>query len=112
MIGVDDDELACELSEVPLSSVAQPLMAIGQEAARLLRQTMEHPRQAPPSIVLTPLRVVVRASSDTVAIANQDVAQALRLIRDHAAEPINVEWLIERLPVSRPAMAEGHPPSP
>jgi LacI family transcriptional regulator, galactose operon repressor len=101
VIGVDDDELACELSDVPLSSVAQPLTAIGQEAARLLQQTLENPEKAPAHVELPPLRVVTRASSDMVAIENQDVAQTLRLIRDHAAEPISVDWLIERLPVAR-----------
>lgn len=101
VIGVDDDELACELSEVPLSSIAQPMAAIGHEAARLLHLTMRKPSRPPVSLTLPPVRVVARASSDMVAFEDDDVAQSLQLIRDHATEPINVAWIIDHMPVAR-----------
>lgn len=101
VIGVDDDELACELSEVPLSSIAQPLVAIGREAGRLLHLTMRKPPRPRVSLRLPPVGVVARASSDLVALEDQDIAQALQVIRDHATEPINVAWVIDRLPVAR-----------
>jgi LacI family transcriptional regulator len=101
VLGVDDDEMACELSEVPLSSVAQPLFAIGFEAARLLHQRMRQPDQPPFRLLLPPVRVVARASSDLIAVEDIDVATALRLIRDHFADPINVAWIIQRLPAAR-----------
>src|SRR5690606_4461632 len=40
VLGVDDDEVACEMSEVPLSSIAQPLYAIGYESARMLQRLL------------------------------------------------------------------------
>ena len=101
VLGVDDDEMECELSEVPLSSVQQPLYAMGYEAARLLHQHMADRNKGPTKLLLPPVRVVPRASSDLMAMADQDVAEALRLIKDHASEPINVAWLVQRLPVAR-----------
>lgn len=101
VLGIDDDELACELSEVPLSSVKQPLSAIGYEAARLLHQHMEQPDKPATQLYLPPLRVVPRASSDLIAISDADVVAALRLINEHLAEPINVDWLIRHLAVAR-----------
>ena len=101
VLGVDDDEMACELSEVPLSSVKQPLLAMGYEAARMLHRQMESPGSPAGSLQLLPSGVAVRASSDLFAQDDPDVAAALRLIKDHAAEPINVAWLVRHLPVSR-----------
>jgi len=40
VIGVDDDEFVCELSDPPLSSVAQAARRVGHEAARLLDRLM------------------------------------------------------------------------
>lgn len=101
VVGVDDDQLACELSDIPLSSVAQPLFAIGFEAARLLHERMLDPTLPGRQVLLPPVRVVNRKSSDLIAIEDTDVAAALRLIRDHAHEEINCEWLVKRLPVAR-----------
>ncbi len=101
ILGVDDDEMACELSEVPLSSVSLPLFTIGFEAARLLHQQILRPGTPPSRLLFPPLRVVPRASSDLIALEDADVAMTVRLIRDHYAEPINVNWLVQRVPVAR-----------
>lgn len=101
VLGVDNDHLACELSDVPLSSIAQPLVAIGYEAARLLHQHLEGKRPYPAQLLLPPLRVVARASSDLIALDDEDVVAALRLINAHFAEPINVSWIVRQLPVTQ-----------
>lgn len=101
VLGVDDDELTCELSEVPLSSIASPLHAIGYEAARLLHQSLAQPGKPSTQMRLPPLRVVDRASSDLIALEDEDVVAALRLISRHLAEPIGVEWVVKQLPVAR-----------
>jgi LacI family transcriptional regulator len=101
VLGVDDDQLACELSEVPLSSIVQPLFAVGYEAARMLHQHLENQRAYPARLSLPPLRVATRRSSDLIALEDEDVVAALRLINDHFAEPINVEWVVRQLPVTQ-----------
>lgn len=101
VLGVDNDELACELSEVPLSSIVQPLGAIGYEAAHLMHQQIQSNTNQPARVALPPVRVVGRASTDLIAIEDEDVAAALRLIKNHFAEPINVAWVVDHLPVAR-----------
>lgn len=101
VVGVDDDRLICEMSEVPLSSVAQPLVAIGYEGARLLHRHIEQPGTPATTVLLPPQRMVPRASSDLLALDDPDVVAALRLINEHISEPINVAWLMSRLPVAR-----------
>lgn len=101
VLGIDDDQLACTLSEVPLSSVVQPLHALGYEAARLLHQHIEDPDKPTVQTLLPPLRVAARASSDLIALDDEDVVAALRLINYHMTEPINVDWIVRQLPVAR-----------
>lgn len=101
VLGVDDDEIYCEFSEVPLSSIAQPLYTIGYEAARLMDLQLKQPDRTPQTIRLPPVKVVRRASSDMLALDDADVSHALRLIRDNATRDINVSWIVKQWPVNR-----------
>jgi len=101
IIGVDDDHLICELSDVPLSSIALGTEQIGYKAGELLNRILS--RKSVPSrpVLVEPLRVVTRRSSDILAIEDPEVAMAVRFVADHAAEPITVEDILEELSVSR-----------
>lgn len=101
IVGVDDDDLLCDLARPSLSSVALPGERIGLEAAKMLEQILMGKRLPERRLVLPPVRVVVRASSDIQALPDADVATAVRYIRDHAGEPIDVRDLLAAVPVSR-----------
>ncbi|HAI11702.1 MAG TPA: hypothetical protein DCM28_08355 [Phycisphaerales bacterium] len=101
VLGVDDDEIYCEFSEIPLSSIVQPLYTIGYEAARLMDLHLKDPDRKPQTIRLPPVKVVRRASSDMLALDDADVAKALRLIRDNATRDINVAWVVKQWSVNR-----------
>jgi LacI family transcriptional regulator len=82
VLGADNDEAWCLLAHPPLSSVAVAAEQIGHLAgsklARLLAgRRIEHLTSVPP------LGVVARRSSDTLAIDNATVAEAVRFIREH-----------------------------
>ena len=68
VVGVDNDMLLCDLADPPLSSVEHNTRRIGYEAATLLDRMMRG--QAPPEepMLINPLHVVVRQSSDVTAI--------------------------------------------
>jgi LacI family transcriptional regulator len=101
VLGVDNDPLICELSEVPLSSIVRPRFSVGYEMARALQEHMQDRTKPPTVLLLPPQRVVARASTDLIAIDDEDVVAALRLIKAHFAEPINVDWIVRQLPVAR-----------
>lgn len=101
LIGVDDDRLECGLSFPPLSSIALPSERVGYEAAKLLSGLIAGDPAPATSICLPPKTLIVRQSSDIVALDNPAVAQALRFIRRHACEPINVADVLREVPVSR-----------
>ncbi|WP_165071338.1 XylR family transcriptional regulator [Paludisphaera rhizosphaerae] len=103
VLGVDDDVALCELADPPLSSVDQDLDRIGYEAAALLDRLMAGgPREAP--ILVEPLGVVPRLSTDVVAIDDPVVAEALRLLRLHACDGHGLDFVFERVGLSRRAL--------
>jgi len=101
VVGVDNDEMMCELSNPPLSSVALDLEKAGYEAARLLDELMSG-RSAEGQVVrVEPTHVVTRRSSDVVAEQDPVVGRALRFIRDHARHALSVNDITDELRVSR-----------
>ncbi len=101
VLGVDNDDIASALSPVAISSFAMPAYAYGYEAAKTLHELWLTGSTQRHVVRLSPVRIIQRASTDLVAIDDPDVADAIRLIRDHAHESIDVAWLCARLPVSR-----------
>jgi LacI family transcriptional regulator len=101
LLGVDNDELECLLTSPPLSSISIPSERIGYEAAKLLDQTMAGRKSSARRILLPPVRVVARQSTDMMAIRDTMVLDALRYIRAHAAEAINVTSVVSAVGIGR-----------
>lgn len=102
MIGVDNDEPWCSLSHPPLSSVVVNAERIGFEAACLLELLMngENPSNLKP-VELPPVTVITRRSSDTVAIDDPDVSEAVRFIRENAHKVFGVDEVVQAVATSR-----------
>ena len=101
VLGVDNDVVLCELSDPPLSSIDQDLQRIGYEAAALLDRLMGGEPPPPGPVLVEPLGVVSRRSTDAVAIEDSAVAIALRLIRQHACDQIGIDFLANHTNLSR-----------
>lgn len=101
IVGVDNDDLICDLCNPPLSSVAVPGERVGYEAAMLLDQMLQGFKPTKPVVTLAPMGVVTRRSSDTLAIEDSDVAAAVRFIRLNAHRPMGVEDILEDVHISR-----------
>ncbi len=101
ILGVDNDDLDCELSDPPLSSVAVPWRRIGYEAASLLEEMLEGERPEPRVVNVPPIGVVERQSTDSIAVSDPDVGAAVRYIREHAHERITVEDVLKAVPIGR-----------
>lgn len=101
VIGVDKDEMFCELSDLPLSSVILKTQQIGFEAAALLARLMAGEGAGTSSILVEPMGVMARQSTDVLAIEDRHIATALRHIRERACEGLNVEDLLKVVPLSR-----------
>ena len=100
VIGVDDDDFYAELTDPPLSSVAQQNERIGYLAAETLLR-MVAGRKVPQVTLVPPGPLVARQSSNAVATADALVAQAMQFLEKNLARGTNIDELTGALGVSR-----------
>lgn len=101
VIGVDNDELLCDLASPPLTSVIPNAHRTGYEAAALLDRMMAGKRVPAVAHLIAPLGVAARQSTDVLAVDDRDVARAVQFIREHATDGINVSDVLRAVPLSR-----------
>jgi LacI family transcriptional regulator len=108
VIGVDNDELLCDLADPPLSSVIPDTHRTGYEAARLLdllmamkKGTVPNHSELPTAHLIKPLGIRTRDSTDVLATDDSDLSAAVRFIRAHATQGIKVEDVLRAVPLSR-----------
>ncbi len=106
VLGVDDDELLCELADPPLSSVRLNCEGAGYAAAALLHQIMTGQRVQPQPRLIAPLEIITRQSTDIQAITDRAVMLSMRYIRENACKPIQVADLADISGVSRRTLEE------
>jgi LacI family transcriptional regulator len=100
ILGVDNDELACNMTAVPISSVAFNLEQAGYEAAELLDRLMQGKKPKSTKIVVRPTHIEERRSTDILAVDDPYVAQAIRFIQAHANQPLQVADVARELAIS------------
>lgn len=101
VLGVDNDPLMCELAVPPLSSVIQGTDQIGYEAAAMLDRLMQGKKVRSRRLVIPPVSIATRQSTDILAVDNEDVARAVRLIQDRAGQRISVTEVVRHSGLSR-----------
>ena len=101
LLGVGNDDLDCSLTQPALSSIAVPSERIGFEAAALLDRLMTGEIGPKQSLLLPPLHVVTRYSTDILAVEDETVQAALQYIRENAWADISVSDLAHGIAVGR-----------
>lgn len=117
VIGVDNDEMICDLTDPPLTSIDQAARRIGYEAAVLLDRLMQTPSgeasgrgrrgrspavaAAAQRVVVPPIGVVARASTDTLATGDPAVVETLHSLRRNPSTKPDVETLAAAVSLSR-----------
>jgi LacI family transcriptional regulator len=101
LLGLGDDELECQLTEPALSSIAVPSQRIGYEAAAILDRLMSGETWPKEPLLLPPLQVITRYSTDVVAIDDAAIQAALQYIRQHAWGDLRVADLVREIAVGR-----------
>jgi LacI family transcriptional regulator len=101
VVGVDNDEVLCELANPPMSSIEPDTHRLGRRGAELLHCMLAGEAVASEQPPVPPRRLVIRGSSDVMAVDDPELAHALRYIRDHASEGINVAMVVDEVAVSR-----------
>ncbi|MGA2916811.1 MAG: DNA-binding transcriptional regulator [Sedimentisphaerales bacterium] len=101
VLGVDNDDMVCDLTNPPLSSIAVNNERAGYEAAEMLAQMMAGKKTNKQVIVARPTHIVTRQSTDIFAVEDRGVGEALRFINEHARKLIHVDEVVNAAISSR-----------
>lgn len=101
VLGVDDDDLICELTHPSLSSIALDLENTGFRAAQLLWDLISGNASGYHCLPLEPTQVVTRLSTDVTAQNDELINRAIRFIRGNYQYPIGPGDVARELDVSR-----------
>ena len=91
----------CESHTPLLSSIDMGIKKNGYESARLLHRQFESKIIGKETIYIPPVGLVARESTDTFAIKDANLKLAMRFIADNISDNINVEDVVNAVPVSR-----------
>ena len=103
IIGSGNDDELCRLAAPPLTSVIYDVTRIGYEAAQLLDHLMAGKIKPEETgiVLVSPIGIATRRSTDWTAIDDWLVAKAMRLIRDEACAGLDVDQILKKFSVSK-----------
>jgi len=101
LLGVDNDELLCNLSDPPISSIVLDVDKGGYEVGRLIDQMLNEKREGPSDIIIRANRFELRQSTEKYNVSNEYIAKIVHYIEDHYTEEISIDDLTQLVPLSR-----------
>lgn len=104
VVGVDDDELLCELSSPPLTSITLNSRRTGYVAASLLGRMMDGEPVERRKYAIEAIGVHQRVSTDVVTVQDPAVSRALAYIRNHSHANTTVADVVRDGALSRRAL--------
>ena len=101
VVGVDNDPLLCELSGSPLIEHRPGCTPRGLRGGGAVDRLMQGKSAPARAAAGPPRKIVARQSTDTLAIEDPDVAQAIHFIRQRACSGITMEDVLRQVPLTR-----------
>jgi LacI family transcriptional regulator len=101
VLGVDNDQLVCELANPSMSSVSLNIQEAGYQAAELLDQLMQKEKIKEQNVVVKATHIQQQHSTDIFTIEDDDIRLALRFIRAKATSAIGVDDIAEHVCLTR-----------
>jgi len=101
VVGAGDYLLAAEAMRTPISTVDTNLQEVGYRGAELLDRLMSGKPPPEEPVRIPAAQLIVRRSSDLLAVRHPGVARSLRFIWERCHEPIGVKDLVGVAGMSR-----------
>jgi LacI family transcriptional regulator len=102
ILGVDNEDILCEMTSPALSSIELDCESIGYRAASVLDELMRNPgRPAAGALLVPPKEVMERESTKVFASEDPLVEKAMRFIRSHGTGRLTVGSILAAVPASR-----------
>lgn len=101
IIGVDNDEILCNMSDPPMSTVNVDIERGGFDTAAMVDRMVKDPSYLGEDVVMKPLSVIERLSSSVFATDDKEVLAALIFIQANIDSKIQVTDVLKNVPLSR-----------
>ena len=101
VIGVDNDEMLCNLGSTTLSSIQVDIEEGGRQAAALVERLVADPSSPAEDIILKPVKIVGRMSTAAFATNDQQILKAILFIHRNARQKISVGDVMTETALSR-----------
>lgn len=101
ILGVDNDEILCNMANPPITSIDVDIERGGYEAAAMAVQMIHDPSYQGNDIVLQPLHIVTRESTNLITTKDVQVHQALTFIHSNLERKLVVSDVLAHVPMSR-----------
>jgi len=101
LLGVDNDELICNLSDPPISSIVLELEKGGYETGRLIDKLVKKEKVGQFNIVINPVRVEVRLSTEKYDVSSKYILEVVKYIEENFKSDISIDELSHLVPLSR-----------
>jgi LacI family transcriptional regulator len=101
LLGVDNDEVICTLSDPPLSSINQAVEKGGYEAAELMDKMIRNPQKQYGDVVVHPTHIITRQSTDIFATTDKYISAVLKFIHQNTDKKLNIDQITRMAPLSR-----------
>ncbi len=101
VLGVDNDEILCNMSDPPLSSIVLDVENGGYQSACHLEQILSNRDLPQFNITINPMRIERRKSTEGYTIDDPLVLSTLRMIEDENNHQLTITEILTQVHVSR-----------
>lgn len=101
LLGVDNDDLLCGISDPPISSVELDVERGGYETCAMLHKQIIEKTRNPFNVVINPVKVVQRESTRLYNIKDQNVSKIVDYIDANYNSDIDISKILSQVPLSR-----------
>lgn len=101
LLGVDNDELMCNISDPPISSIELEVEKGGYSIGRLVHRQIKKEHEGTFNIVINPIRIELRQSTEKHNIKDPYILEVVKYIETHYSSDLTIESLLANIPLSR-----------
>lgn len=101
VLGVDNDDLLCNMSDPTLSSIVLDVADGGYKVAANLDKMMKAKQTSSLDVFVKPVRIQKRKSTGYYDINDEVIVKVLKIIESAENKSVSVKTILEQIPISR-----------
>lgn len=101
LLGVDNDELICDLSSPSISSIVLAAEKSGYEVAEQIHQSIKKGSRKKFNAFIDSVRIELRQSTEKYNIENEYILEVVDYIRNHFEKELSIAAILQKVPLSR-----------